>query len=104
MQLIKNDETCVYYKKFFGRNWLVGTFLRYHLILNMWWTEVIWEYFLSWNMVTYQFKIGDKVQILCDLNNTKKNLSKKPKFASLFLELPVQITKILQNNTWKGGQ
>ena len=50
---------------------------------------------------TYQFKIGDEVQILRDLNNTKKSLSKKPKFASPFLPSRATITEILANNTFR---
>jgi hypothetical protein len=49
----------------------------------------------------YQFKVGDEVLILRDINDTKKSLSKKPKFASPFLESPAEIVEILQNNSFR---
>ena len=49
---------------------------------------------------TYEYKVGDQVLIVRDLNNTRKSLSKKPKFSSHFFKTPARIMEIRTNQTY----
>jgi hypoxanthine phosphoribosyltransferase len=49
----------------------------------------------------YQYKVGDKVLVLKDLNNTRKSIKSRGKLEKHYLDIPAVITAILHNNRYE---